>query len=64
MNDDDYEYVKPTLHNILMRMKYDAYYNCSHEVYVRYLIEYFHSCLALHYFEGMAKVPDGLKVSK
>lgn len=55
------KYAKPTLHNILKQMKYEAYYDCSKGIYVDFLICFFHSCLALHYFEILEKVPDELR---
>lgn len=62
------EYAKPTLHNILKKMKIESYsgvqYTKGSMSYLRNVIDYFHSCLALHYFEVMEKVPDELRVSK
>lgn len=64
---NEIEYVKPTLHNILESYKYEAYTACVEDLAVRIswrlndIIHYFHSCLALHYFEILAKVPDELK---
>ena len=53
---NEYEYAKPTIYNILMDAKQEAYLEfVNEEEYPDFLlsdvIEYFHSSLALHYYE-------------
>lgn len=63
---NEYEYAKPRIRNILQYAKQEAYWEfVNYEGYPDFLlsdvIEYFHSCLALHYFEILENVPDELK---
>lgn len=56
-----YEYAKPTIYNILRYAKQEAYweyvnYEGDIDILLNDVIEYFHSSLALHYYE---MIPEG-----
>lgn len=58
----EYEYKKPSLHSILKEIKSDRYQELKHSwnfywVELPSLVDYYHACLMLHYFEVMNNIP-------